>query len=346
MACSLHLSVACLTITLVPLGLGCESDPTSREPEVSAVPPARVVDAPPGDGAGVRLGVSRFQLGWEQWDENGYDLDGVITRTLLDAHCQAQPFASSADVLIDGPGGVDNNFARVMLPLLSFLACYEVDDCVLERQVNESLGSGSDGLLIELRDLGTQSDYGSISASAFGLRTQNADGQWLLAPESLGEPSESSIDDALKAGLVSFSESYVTKNVWVGRGSDGVIELSWLLGGSSLILRVQQPLVAVDVSKAQDGTASGVLAGVLDAQETMTALHRWLAGVSPGYCDGPIIAGVLAQFAQAADVMKNGSHDTALACDAISFGLGFDASLVEVAAVGEARESLDTCADP
>jgi hypothetical protein len=324
-----------VVLTFACFAMGCESE-TQPPDETSIVPPSPIDGAPAGDGSGVMFAVTRFDLG----EGHGYDLDAAITRGAFAGHCQAPPDVSPSDVFEDGEGGVDNAFGKRLLPILSFLEEGPVDP------VEDTLGRGSDGLLIHLRDLGAATEYGSISAFAYGLRTDEAAGPWLLSPHSVAEPAAGDIEAVLASGLTRFSESYVSRNEWVGRGSDGVVELSWLFDGEPLVLRVHRPIVTLELSEAHDGSPRGVLAGVLDVDETTTALRDWLGRSSHSLCEGGALEGLLRQVEDSADIMKDGTQDPSASCDGISFGVGFQATAVEVTEVGPPRALAEACPAP
>ncbi len=341
------------------LGLfGCDSEPQGPEPEdeQSAQPPEPVAGAPAGDGAGVMLALTRLRVGThtpdgetssEAWQAYGYDLDGVITHGSFDGHCEPAFDADPSVAHEDGLGGVDNAFGKTLLPLLRGVSNErQGSDGELEQALNATLGAGgTDGLLVHLRDLGDQPSYGSISAFGYGLRKSSEDQPWAVSPESLSEPETEDFDQALLSAELGFADSYVSDGVYVGRASEGVLELTWLVSGAPLVLRVHRPIVTVELSGISDGSVRGVLAGVLDAEEAEQAARDWMARIDPSFCDGTAVEGIVRQVRAAADLMRDGSQDPRFVCDGISFGVGLELTASEVSSLAEPRALPLACSE-
>lgn len=73
----------------------------------------------------------------------------------------------------------------------------------------------------------------------------------------------------------------------------------------------------------------GTMAGVLNTQELIAALEIVAGTISTSLCSGSAFASIAQQIAQASDMVLQGSvvsNPAGTTCNAISIGLGFDAT--------------------
>jgi hypothetical protein len=70
----------------------------------------------------------------------------------------------------------------------------------------------------------------------------------------------------------------------------------------------------------------GIIAGVLTTSDFEAQLTQVAGMFDPSLCTGPTIDSILAQIAQASDILHDGTQDPSKTCDGISIGLGFDAA--------------------
>jgi hypothetical protein len=62
-------------------------------------------------------------------------------------------------------------------------------------------------------------------------------------------------------------------------------------------------------------------------------------------CSGPTIDSIASQVTQAADILIDGSQDPSKSCDGVSIGVGFEAEIVQLGAIGDAPDDINPC-DP
>lgn len=335
----------------------CSTPPDLELPELSLQPPPPPDEAGPGDGSGVMFAVTRFRVGThttegsqdaDAWRHYGYDLDRVSTIGNFDAHCQPAGGAAPNNLFPDGAYGIDNAFGKVLVPILRLaVEGWDADGGpTLEDSVNASLGSSTYGLVFHLRDLGTSASYDPLDAFVYRART--VAGSWAIAEESLDDPSAQSFDDALRSGKLHFSGSYVSDHVWVvdARASEtDVIELVWDLGGAPLHLRIHRPIITMRMALALDLAKGGIIAGVLDAEESLVEARRWLGVVQPSFCEGSGVEGILNQIRQSVDMMADGTQSPGEICNGISIGLGFEAAATTATEISPApAPEADPCA--
>ena len=103
------------------------------------------------------------------------------------------------------------------------------------------------------------------------------------------------------------------------------------LGGQTLALDIQAAVITFQPS--QGSATNGVIAGVLDTQAFIASLQTVAGSISSSLCSGSAFQSIATQIQQASDIQLSGTAVTNVAgssCNAISIGLGFDAT--EIAA--------------
>jgi hypothetical protein len=317
-------------------------------------PPTRPDGAPPGDGPGATVGVSRLYLGEATragaktptaWEEFGYDLDGQATvdidgddkitgADLEGRHCSPVGGEVNAGNLGDGANGVDNSFGKNILTFIAPLL-----DGDLSGTASEAIAEGSFTLALKMDTLGTGPNYDPIPTGLFAAigGDDDEDGvaepgeEWELVPELLngGDPNDPKIF---------FPDAFVTENLWVS-GEPQTITLQLSLGGVDLSLDINKAVIVVLLNADRTGGTEGLIAGVLDTEAFITEVGEVaavLAGDAPGLCPGDeLFESVVQNVRAASDIMADGSQQPGVNCSGISIGIGFDAQTVTLGDVAE-----------
>jgi hypothetical protein len=91
----------------------------------------------------------------------------------------------------------------------------------------------------------------------------------------------------------------------------------------------------------------GTLGGVLDTQELIAWLKQVAGSISMSLCSGSAFDSIAQQIEQAADIVLNGdgsvTNPPGTACNAISIGLGFDATAVKLGSAASVPTSPPVC---
>jgi len=351
-----QIGLACLSWSLLTASIavapGCAADsPSEPEPGISVRPPLRPEAAPAGDGEGTMYAITRFDIGarsasgvesGDAWQAFGYDLDELITVDDFDNHCTAAAGANPSNVFPDGPGGIDNAFGKLLLPILRFAA--NSSNGEVEDSINDALGGATSGLLIHLRNMGTEANYDPIDAYIYRVDGLESGG-WAISESSVSDLEAPDFDAVLRTGKARFGDSYVRSSVWVsgeGTGSLDAIDLIWNIAGQPLRLRVHQPTVTMKVG-ATPGVTSGVIAGVLRTEEAVDQVRRWITSSSTSFCDGAAVEDVLNQLRQMSDMQLGETQSAGAECNGISIGIGFQAEPTTVSEISAESLSLDPC---
>jgi hypothetical protein len=82
------------------------------------------------------------------------------------------------------------------------------------------------------------------------------------------------------------------------------------------------------------------------ATASLSAAIQQLAGTfDAALCSGATIDSLLAEIAQASDILQDGTQDPTRTCDGISIGLGFTGSLVKLGAPVAVPPPPNPCGD-
>jgi hypothetical protein len=250
------------------------------------------------------------------WTHFGYNIDGLSSSNLA-AFCKPQLGALPLKVHTQGVNGIENSFGHLILPI--FLG-FQPNFSTL---ANQQISSGNFTNLILLGDLGPGASYNPILSS-------------VAQAGNLGAMPKFDGTDAwpLVAGTnVAFTGSYVVGNVWVS-GAQGAASGPFLLrmnaSGFDLPLTIHEPRFSMQLDGAHQKVTSGIISGILVTSELEAEIQMVAGMFDPALCSGPTIQSILAQVAQASDILHDGTQDPTQTCDAISIGLGFEAAVDQI----------------
>lgn len=246
----------------------------------------------------------------------GANLDGLSTQA-SGPSCRQDPRATSRALVLDGPDGVDSNFARVIVPRAIELCREGAGHQTLDRRT----------FFLRLDDLGGPNDS-SVDGEVFPARWTG--GRWLLDESFI-------VDGRSRIRLTGQS----VDSVWSGR-----TEIAAPLP-VPLALCGTRPRIAVRLRSASVVLAggAGMLAGFLDSA-SMSQLWTDLRA-SPGFVASGICPGTAshdqAEIHLRVDPMDLVSssptlNSTEAACDAVSFGVEVEWRETEAPAIGASSE--------
>lgn len=267
-------------------------------------------------GGQTSLGVASAEA-WKEW---GFDLDNVCT-TLDDSiknvgTCR-RPLEAKQDFLVDGFDCRDNNFGHHVVALLNLTSEG------FEQRVNEGIFEGTSTWIIRIDDLddGTDDPYAPAKlyrASADkAVKWDGTDVRKIVAESVVGGDLEKSISE--------FKKGFVRDNVWVSGEPE---QRDLLLPGSTAVvitLPLDASVFTVKLNADHRGGSRGVVAGAVPVAAIET-LIRPIATES-GFCPGTSLYNSLVRTVQRfPDVVVGapGLQNTAVECDGISLGMGFD----------------------
>jgi hypothetical protein len=234
------------------------------------------------------------------WEYYGEDYDHLHSSYLLDGECLpadgAPPYAP-----LDGINGYDNVWGQRILPLLA-----PWDPTPSKANEDALKLPATRRPMILLGQLGGAVGGVTLHASI----TYFADGKT--------EPT-----------LVTYDEATFENGTFDSGPAPALVPFDLLLGARSIRLPIRRLRVHFDLSdggKAIGGQVSGAIA-IADLE---AAVADHVARTSPADCASGKIETLRKSIAAAADVLADGRQDSAAHCDAISFGIGFEAAPAEV----------------
>jgi hypothetical protein len=261
----------------------------------------------------VKLGLSDASgiLTPKAWTKYGYDLDGRWTteedsKTSVRSCKRAK--GSRADALVDGEGGIDNNFGKDFMSLIKSLK-FDV-----EQTVNDRLDDGSGAtMILRLDNVGADDN-----ASVPGALYRTAPGT------KLGEahlPIDARSVDAAGAPLARFPKGYMSKGTWVS--GDGADAYSVVFPSIAAGVSAEVPLVSAVISFDVKSGKNGVFAGAAPRDRFRAAMTP--AFEAMGACDGNATAEqIWATVESEADLASGVLHSEEVECNALSVGIGFE----------------------
>jgi hypothetical protein len=145
-------------------------------------------------------------------------------------------------------------------------------------------------------------------------------------------------------------DAYLTSNTWVSDAQLVTLAFGTAspiyagIFGSSFPIRAAR--ISMTLSADHKTAAFGTMSGVISVADYQNALRAVAGQLDQSLCSGATIDSILQQIAQAADIMQDGTQDPTKTCDGISIGLGFDATLVQLGAIGATTTPLpNPCPD-
>jgi hypothetical protein len=276
------------------------------------------------------------------WKNYGIDLDHRASTASSGDLCIPSSGAPAKNVYPDGPEGIDNSWGKNILSIQNAI------DSAFEQNQNDAIAEGGGSLLLSIGGLGSQQSYNPLDACAYqGAALKSPpkfDGTdtWPVAAASLSNPAD------ITSCKGHFPSSYVVGDVWVSGPSAGALAIAApSTSGLGSTLIIHQPVIYATLSADRTKLTGGIIAGVLSLDEVSADLKKTAGGFDPSLCSGSTIDSILAQIAQASDILADGSQDPTKVCTGISIGLGFTAKAVTLGDIApEPTPTPDPCAMP
>ena len=288
-----------------------------------------------------RTGISNA----DAWRSFGYNLDDRVTVVSSTDVCTLAAGAARS-TQIDGNGGIDNSFGENLLPI--FLTIAGTD---FSPKVNASIQGGgftdlvytvgfddASGNTTTAKNLSGVLLGGGSYASLHdgGTPAWNLGTHWPIRPESLnGCPNgECPVGtDPIASAAAQFPSAYQKNGTFVS-GSPSNLVLYLPLGAGSLTLDVQSGVVTFGPD-VPGSVTDGTIAGAIPTTQLVAAFQAVAGSISTSLCSGSAFQSIVQQIEQDSDIVVDPgtgaiSNPAGTACNAISIGLGFDAT--EIAA--------------
>jgi len=274
-------------------------------------------------------------MGADAWKTFGYDLDGKVTTASATDVCTLVAGSSRA-VQVDGDRGIDNSWGANIMPIIGTL------DSTASQTVNVEL---QEGYWTQMTYVSGFDDTAGNTTSALGLNGVELAGaaypglspawdlttNWPVAPLYIagctptgGCPAGT---DPVANALIKFPQAFQTQGTFVN-GTPAALTIPIALGGQQLALNIQSGTITFD-PLAPGSVTNGVIAGVISTQDLIAALAKVAGSISVSLCNGSALQSISQQIEQTSDIVLGGgtvSNTPGVQCNAISIGLGFDAT--------------------
>jgi len=316
------------------------SDP-SPVPTCGAPPPSR--DAAPLVASRTRVyAIRKLYYGdadrdgnasRDAWRSFGYDIDGRATPDGGAGLCKLH---APGDGHQDGSCGTDNSFGRNLVAI--FPSLFGAD---FAAQRNADIEGGGFTDLLVVDDVGdarhATSVHGAIlQAGALG-HTPAWDGNdaWPIDRASLSGTTTSTA----KLGL----SAWIADRTWVGAGRAATGALTLMLyKGVPFRFPVTHVVVAARISDDASRLLEGTMSAVIPVDGAVRAFQQ-LVEERAACCYGGCFDSLAYQARYAADILADGTQDATRDCDAISIGIGFEASEVTAGPLVDVPAPTDQC---
>ncbi|MGH7330894.1 MAG: hypothetical protein ACREJX_21295, partial [Polyangiaceae bacterium] len=249
------------------------------------------------------------------WSTVGADIDGQDTGADSGSSCSLA-LGASTDVQIDGENGIDNSFAKNVLPIFASLGGSD-----FSASLTSSIESGGPTLMIDVQGLTDDPSQtaSSLDAQLLSVVHSGARPTW-DGTDSWDVYMSSLIDGAISKGArARFSASSIASCVW-SNGLAGDVPLTLAFGGVSIDVVVHHATVSFRHDGAHHASG-GVVAGVINTSDFLAGLQPLFKQI--GAC--PYTYALNPEIEAASDIMDDGTNTSGVACNAISIGIGFTA---------------------
>lgn len=283
----------------------------------------------------------------DDWKSLGLDLDCLSTTKTGDPFACKRAASANATVVEDGLQGRDNSFARNVGGLVVMLESWGMVDNV-ELKQNEYCEQGHNGILVGIKGWNGLADDSRVEAAIYLSRgVRDATGQNEVPAIWDGSDPWSIDTSSLTVGdLPKFLDdaAYVANNVLVAHLPDGV-QITFEGSTTALELALNKSTISMRISDDRKTASEGVFAGVWGAQTALASMSAFAE--QSGICSNNGAFPTLIQIvANAPDARLDLVPKVDLACNAISFAMGFTAGRAKLGAkVTPPPKQPSMCAD-
>jgi hypothetical protein len=249
---------------------------------------------------------------------------------------------ASKSVQVDGNGGIDNSWGANIMPILVTL------NSAFSQNVNAAIETGGPTQLFYVAGFDDSAGNTTTAAGLSGVwletmqfsnPTWNTSTHWPIAPEDINGCYFGSGcmrgTDLIQQAESRFPQAFQLAGMFAGRISTGAstfLRLQIPLVGQPLELSIDHAVVTF-APQAPGAVTNGTIAGALGPGALMMVLQMVAGHISTSLCSNSAFVSVASQIEQTADIMDTDSAVTngaGTACNAISIGIGFDATEIAV----------------
>ena len=282
--------------------------------EATKEPPPAPTNSCGGASNVETFAIDVIDLGEDDWQTLGYDLDGKITTKDSVDVCTGAVRTNQ----IDGDRGIDNAFGALVMPTLES----SLQDPTPSPAITSAIASGRFTLQIQvthLDDTPTQTCAG-ITAQIFA--SDRYDGATAPAFDATTDWPTLPNPAVFNAGYVQMG------TVVLGANGGTTVPLHLVLeNGNAFDLLIHQAIITFDHPSASEAS-NGVIAGVLDPEELMLAAEHGFPYPKACCVTDGCGNGWISTFQGWSDILKGRTNSPGVPCNAISFAIGFHARRV------------------
>lgn len=272
------------------------------------------------------------------WSALGFDLDGKKSTASSTDLCKPVAGADINNVYPDGQDGLDNNFGKLVVPLV------EAASPGFWKRVNEGFEAGRANLIIHIPQ-GQSSELSIHTHVHLGQFPPDVvpawDGadQWPVRSDLL---NDGNIDDP----KIQFPHSYLIDGPsggkrWVS-GDFGTVSIFVSQGTAEMTLYLRHAVLVLDFD-ADPAGATGTLAGILDTEQLVAELSRLAPDELTPCLTEEAYQALATAVRQASDIPNGGTQDPEQTCDGISVGLHFFVGPAQLGPVVDPSADPDPC---
>jgi len=296
-------------------------------------------------GTAVVLAIKKFYLGdtdrmgvasQTAWKKYGMNLDGKTTDRLSTDVCTLATGAPKA-AQTDGDNGIDNSFGENILPIW-----LSVIGPTFSQKVNDAIAAGTaETIVFRIDGVTAQPDAAMAPGGVYVGAPLGSAAKWDGSDVWPIDSSSVNGGDLTKPSLA-YANGSMTNRVWTAAPPAVAANLPMLFLADEQVLISD---VKMTMTIAQDGSSavSGTIAGVMPTDTYIAALKRAAGRISTSLCAGAAFDSIAAQIRQASDILRDGSNMAGVPCDAISIGIGFDATIVKIGNVATPAAPPNPC---
>lgn len=262
------------------------------------------------------------------WKAFGHDIDGKVTdKNSTDVCIPAAGGGSQTKV--DGNGGIDNAFGANVVPIIQSAASLPLLSAPASAAVAN--GTGRAPMLV-VSGLG----QGAVASLPAGysqgmplgaVAAFDGNDLWPVSSQFVQGGDATKPLALLGAGPVAAGGEWDT-----GR-TDVKAMLAFPAGGLYWTVPLGHVRITGTFSPDRSRILDGNLSAVIDTEAFVQEFKKYAGSISLSLCSGSTIDGISHQFRQVSDILQDGTQDPTKPCNAISLGLGFEATAVKLGPV-------------
>jgi hypothetical protein len=279
-------------------------------------------DPPGGADDGTDIGtvgvaVHTIDLG-DMADTPGYDLDHTCTCT-ADAGPTCAGYSSSASTYCDAPGGVDNQFAKLVSLIQLAVGVANIGSTALSNKAD----AGYWTLLVEIKGYNGQADDPAVDVALYPCASLGTQPKW---DGTDSWPILATSVNAAGDPLYASQGAYVASHTLVATVPSVPLILAGEKQTITLTLRSAVLTGQLVQSHGQWRLVQGVIAARLGTSDFFQSLSSYRDTSAQPLCtDSAFFKAAKMAVCNDADILLDENQPRTTPCDAFSFGMGFSA---------------------